>query len=95
MYEALGRFGAPMNDVTLDDLARPGIVIQLGVAPNRIDIVTSIDGVSWQQAWQGRVDSVYGDAAIHVIGRAEFIQNKRACGRPQDLADVAKLEGAT
>jgi len=90
--EALARFGAPMNDISVDDLARPGMVIQLGVAPNRIDIVTSIDGVSFEAGWAGRVDTVYGTEPIHVIGRAELIQNKRTCGRPQDLADVERLE---
>lgn len=85
-------FGAPMADVSVADLARPDVVIQIGVPPSRVDIVTSIDGVAFDDAWEHRVDSSYGEAAIHVIGRQELIRNKRACGRLQDLADVERLE---
>lgn len=90
---ALAAFGAPMSGVSEEDLSRPGIVVQVGVPPNRIDIVTSIDGVGFEQAWAGRVDAVYGDVPIQVIGRRELIQNKRACARPQDLLDVDLLQG--
>lgn len=95
VWKALASFGAPMADVTTEDLSRPGLVIQLGIEPNRIDIVTSIDGVSFEEGWQGRVESTYGEAAIQVIGRRELIRNKLACGRPQDVADVARLNGSS
>ena len=91
-HRALSAFGAPMEDVRPADLSNPGLIVQLGVPPNRIDIVTSIDGVSFEQAWAGRVDSVYGDVPVHVIGRRELVLNKRACGRPQDLVDADQLE---
>lgn len=89
---ALAQFGAPMQHVSIDDLSRTGMVIQIGVEPNRIDIVTSIDGVSFDEGWAGRLETRYGDVPIHVIGRAELIKNKRTCGRLQDLADAARLE---
>lgn len=94
VWRALASFGSPMAELTVDDLSRPGIVIQLGVEPNRIDIVTAVDGVSFEDGWQGRVESTYGEAAIQVIGRSELIRNKVACGRPQDIADVARLNRA-
>lgn len=90
---ALSAFGAPMSGVSPEDLATPGMVVQVGVPPNRIDIVTSIDGVGFPEAWAERVAAVYGDVPIHVIGRSDLIRNKRACGRPQDLVDADRLSG--
>lgn len=90
---ALSAFGAPVAGVSQEDLATPGMVVQVGVPPNRIDIVTSIDGVGFPEAWAERVAAVYGDVPIHVIGRSDLIRNKRACGRPQDLVDADRLSG--
>jgi hypothetical protein len=89
---ALRAFGAPIGDLSVEDLARPGIVFQMGVPPNRIDIVTAIDGVSFADAWPGRSATTYGDQPVPVIGKAALVQNKRASGRPQDLLDVTNLE---
>jgi hypothetical protein len=89
---ALRDFGAPMADLTLDDLATPGTVFQMGVEPNRIDILTRIEGVEFEAAWAGRQSSAYGDVPISVLGLTELIANKRTLGRPQDLLDVARLE---
>ena len=94
VHEALQAFGAPLQDLAAGDLARPGLVFQMGVPPNRIDIVTSIDGVEFGDAWPGHVDTTYGDQAVPVIGRVELIRNKRASGRPQDLLDLEILERA-
>ena len=91
---ALTAFGAPMSAISIGDLSKPGMVIQIGVPPNRIDIVTSIDGVEFDEAWSKRVDSEYGTVPIHVIGRAHLILNKRASGRPQDLVDADHLASA-
>jgi hypothetical protein len=93
VHRALRSFGAPLEDVTEQDLATPGIVYQIGVEPNRIDVITEIDGVAFGPAWEARVDSVYGDCAIHVLSREDLIASKRAAGRPQDLADLRELEG--
>jgi hypothetical protein len=92
VHAALRAFGAPLKDVTPKDLATPGIVFQIGVAPNRIDILTSIGAVEFGPAWKRRVDSTYGDCAIHVLSREDLIANKRAVGRPQDLVDLRELE---
>jgi hypothetical protein len=89
---ALADFGAPVRDVSAEELARPGLVVQLGVAPNRIDVLTGIEGVGFAEAWPARVAAHYAETPIHVIGREHLIRNKRALGRPQDLLDVQELE---
>lgn len=89
---ALLAFGAPLAGVTEADFTRPGAVLQIGVAPNRIDITTHIDGVAFAAAWPNRLSTVFGDQAIWIIGRAELIQNKAAAARPQDLLDLAMIK---
>ena len=64
----------------------------MGVAPNRIDLLTSVTGVEFNDAWDARETAHYGDQIVHLISKAHLIQNKRAAGRPQDLVDVAALE---
>jgi hypothetical protein len=89
---ALERFGAPLGALAPGDLSTPGIVFQIGVQPNRIDVLTAIDGVAFEEAWPERVETRYGDTDVHVIGRRQLIRNKRASGRPQDLVDADLLE---
>ena len=91
VLSALQAFGAPLGDLTRGDLAKPGTVFQVGVAPNRIDIINQIDGVSFDDAWKGRTSTTYGGHAVPVIGKAELILNKLASGRAQDLIDVEAL----
>jgi hypothetical protein len=91
VWQALGAFGAPLSRLSLAEFAKPDIVVQIGVAPNRIDILTSIEGVSFDEGWANRTESYYGDVAIFIIGVEQLIQNKRAVGRPHDLADVERL----
>ena len=89
---ALTRFGAPLGDLTERDPVTPGTVFQIGVAPRRIDILTTIDGVEFDEAWNARyVTSVEG-LDVPVLSRHHLVRNKKATGRPQDLADVARLE---
>jgi len=78
--------------LTTADFDRPGMVVQLGIAPNRIDLLTAIDGVSFDQAWQGRVAGRFGTESVPFLGRRELLANKRAVGRLQDLADIETLE---
>jgi hypothetical protein len=85
---ALRAFGAPLTGVSDSDFAQPGVTLQIGVAPNRIDITTRVDGVSFPDAWPRRVESSYGAERIWIIGRSDLVANKLAAGRPQDLADV-------
>lgn len=91
-YDALRVFGAPVSDLSRDELAAPDLILQIGVPPNRIDLVTSIDGVGFDEAWTRRAETTYGDTRVPVIGKADLIVNKRASGRPQDLLDLERLE---
>jgi hypothetical protein len=92
VHAALTVFGAPLDDVAESDLASEGLIFQIGVVPNRIDILTSVSGVEFDEAWQDREETRYGDQTICLISRAHLIQNKRAVGRPQDLVDADQLE---
>ena len=91
---ALMAFGAPLaaHDVREVDFARSGTVYQVGVAPRRIDINTSIDGVSFDEAWQSRIVRPLDGLRVPFLGRDALIRNKRAAGRQKDLADVEVLE---
>ncbi len=88
---ALRAFGAPLADVTEADFAEPGITFQLGLAPNRIDLVTEIDGVTFEEAWASKRATTYAGVPIFVPSVEVLIKNKRAAGRPQDLLDVERL----
>lgn len=95
VLEALRVFGAPLFDLTLDDLAGDDTVFQIGLPPSRIDILTGISGVTFAEAWPGRVEIDIGGLKVPVIGREDFVRNKRSTGRPRDLADIAMLDEAT
>ncbi len=86
--QALARFGAPMSQVSIDDFSTPEIAFQIGVAPQRIDILTSVSGVEFDDAWPKRLTADLDGVTAHVIGRDELIQNKLAAGRPKDLLDA-------
>lgn len=93
VLRAVARFGAPLRDLSAADLATSGTLFQIGVPPRRIDLMTSIDGVEFDAAWTGRLQALVGDHDVPVIGKPDLVRNKRATGRPQDLADVAALGG--
>lgn len=92
VMRSLTAFGLGSVGLTADDFSKPGQIVQLGVAPNRIDLMTTIDGVTFEDAWAGRADGRFGSQPVSYLGRAEFLRNKRASGRPQDLADIAAIE---
>ena len=91
---ALRRFGAPIDAarVKAADFERPGMVYQIGVAPRRIDVLTEIDGVSFEDAWRTREERALEGRAVAFLGRDALLANKRATGRAKDAADVALLE---
>jgi len=91
VIEALRSFGAPTHQVTTSDFAVPGITFQIGVEPLRIDVITAIDGLHFESAWSNRVLAEYGEVPVFVLSKSDLIANKRAAGRPQDLADIAAL----
>jgi len=88
IMQALQEFGFGSVGLTAADFEEEGKVVQLGFPPVRIDIITSITGVSWEQARSGRVEGWFGDLMVHYIGRDDFIYNKRALGRKKDIADL-------
>lgn len=94
VVSALRSFGAPLDaqGITAHDFQQTGIVYQIGLAPNRIDVLTSVDGLDFAPCWQRRVAARYGDVAVAYLSREDLIRNKRAVGRPQDLEDVRALE---
>jgi hypothetical protein len=93
VFGALARFGAPLasSGVTSADFARPGSVYQIGLPPRRIDILTQISGVTFDEAWASRVSGEVEGRTIGFIGRDALLKNKEATGRPKDLADAARL----
>jgi hypothetical protein len=90
-WRALAAFGAPMDRVSVDDLCVPDMILQFGVVPDRIDVLTSIEGVEFGEAWDERIVVPMDGISVKVIGRDLLLRNKRAVGRPQDIADVARL----
>jgi len=92
LLDALDDFGFGELQLTIDDFAKAGVIVQLGVPPNRVDLMTLIDGVTFPEAWAGRVVGMYGSQPVFYLGREELIRNKRASGRTQDLADLEALE---
>jgi hypothetical protein len=93
VIDALRAFGAPLHDLSESDLSTPGVVFQIGVPPLRIDVLTAIDGVTFEEAWPARMRTEFADLGVTVLSRQHTIQNKRAAGRTQDLADIERLEG--
>ena len=91
IVSALDEFGFGSVGLAAADFEKPGQVIQLGVPPVRIDIITSIGGVSWDEAFTGQVAGKYGDIQVYYLGREQFLKNKRAVGRKKDLADIEAL----
>jgi hypothetical protein len=94
VLNALNEFGFGSAGLCVQDFSEPNKVIQLGYPPVRIDIVTSLSGVSWGEAFQNRVAGRYGEIAVHYIGRKQFVINKRTVGRKKDFADLEALSEA-
>ena len=92
VMSALAAFGAPLSEVSADDFAREGVVYQIGVPPGRIDILTELTGLTFAEAWPGRLRRPFGDVDVDFIGREAFLRNKRATGRPKDLGDIEGME---
>ncbi len=96
VWKALVRFNAPVDDlgITRGDLQSSDSVIQLGLPPRRIDLLTAISGIgSFAEAWQEKTEIEMGmPSPVPVLGRLDLIRNKRATGRAKDLADIESLD---
>ncbi len=91
VFHALADFGAALEGIDATTFTERDIVFQIGIAPRRIDILTGIDGVSFSQAWTNRENVTWAETPVTLIGRDDLIANKRATGRPEDLADLERL----
>jgi len=96
VYAALARFGAPIHqfEIAVEDFEQYDGVLQLGIAPVRIDILTRIGGVAFVDAWPERIEVQIEGRKVPVLGLRALLQNKRFVGRAQDLADVEALARA-
>ena len=94
VWRALARFGAPTSalGITQADLQRPDIVVQFGVPPRRIDLLTGLSGIDFDSAWANRVAVPWNGLTVMFLAIDDLLRNKRASGRPKDAADVAELE---
>jgi hypothetical protein len=92
LLQALEDFGFGGLSLSVEDFTTPGRIVQLGIAPNRVDLITAIDGVTFAEAWAGRVSGRFGSQRVSYLGKADLVRNKRAAGRTQDLADLETLE---
>ena len=92
VMRALAEFGAPLTSVSAADFSQPGVVFQMGLPPRRIDLLTELTGLTFADAWPGRLRAAFGPLEVDYLGRDAFIRNKRATGRTRDLADIENLE---
>ncbi|MDA8141454.1 MAG: hypothetical protein M0036_22655 [Desulfobacteraceae bacterium] len=92
VLRALKRFGAPLHNLTKDDLQVDGTIFQIGVAPRRIDIITTATGLEFEKTYQRSISMILEGIEVHIPSLEDMIQNKRASGRTKDLADAEALE---
>lgn len=92
VYRALADFGAPLGDLTVQELQGDDCIFMFGRPPVRVDILTDISGVSFEEAWPNRAQGALAGVPVSFIGREDLIKNKRASGRTKDLADVEAIE---
>ncbi len=88
---AIADFGFPTAPLTPAQVASPGKIIEMGVPPVQIHVMSQVDGVSWSEVWESRESAAFGSNTVAFIGRDAFLRNKRAAGRPKDLADIEAL----
>ena len=92
IIDSIKEFGFESLNLTVEDFSSEERVVQLGVPPIRIDILTSLTGVTWEQVCSNRIKSQYGGTLVYFIGKNEFIANKKALGRHKDLADIESID---
>ena len=92
VWSALVTFGAPTSQITIDDFSAPDIVFQIGLPPQRIDILTSISGVDFPDAWKSRLVVEIDGMSVPVLGLKDLLLNKSSTGRDKDKADVPTIK---
>ncbi|HEV7859141.1 MAG TPA: nucleotidyltransferase [Pyrinomonadaceae bacterium] len=92
IMSALMKFGAPISNLSEEDFTAPDMIIQLGVEPCRVDLLTGIDGVGFDEAWQNKVSITIDDLEIDILSKKDLLRNKLATGRDKDQGDIVWLE---
>lgn len=92
LLTALAAFGFPTIDLTPEAVADRRRMLEMGVPPVQIHVMSAISGVDWDEAWADRADGRLGTHPVAFLGRQTFLRNKRAAGRPKDLADIDALQ---
>jgi hypothetical protein len=92
LLQALQDFGFGSIGLTVEDFAKPNHFVQLGFPPNRVDLLSTLKGLSFEEAWETRVEDFFGKERVCYLGKEALIRNKTAVGRPQDHLDVAALQ---
>ena len=94
VLEALEEFGAPLSNLSVEDFTVPDLIVQLGVEPCRIDLLTGVDGLDFDDAWRNKLVITLDGLEIFVLSRGDLLKNKIAAGRAKDQGDIAWLQGA-
>ncbi len=91
VFKALAEFGAPMDGVTVEDFANPDLVFQIGIEPERIDIMMHVKGLEFSKAWAQRVEAEFEDVSMTLVSKEDLLTSKKAAARPQDMIDADHL----
>ena len=94
VYKALRKFGAPLQNITVEDFSIPGTIFQIGIIPRRIDIINSIDGVTFDDAYKDKTIVKIENLSIPVLSKEKMIKNKKSTGRAKDKVDAETLENS-
>ena len=92
LLAALTAFGFPVTELTPEAVADRRRMLEMGVPPVQIHVMSAISGVEWDEAWSDRAEGTLGTQRVSFLGRDTYLRNKRAAGRPKDLADIDALE---
>ena len=91
IFRCLAKFGAPMEQISEKTFSEPGVIFQIGIVPRRIDIITKISGVDFEQAFSRREEFVIDNVKVPFISKQDLITNKQATGREKDSIDIKNL----
>jgi Nucleotidyl transferase of unknown function (DUF2204) len=92
IIRALIKFGAPVSQLSEEDFTAPDVIVQLGVEPCRIDLLTGIDGVGFDEAWRNKISITIDDLEINILSKEDLLRNKLATGRDKDQGDIVWLK---
>jgi hypothetical protein len=92
LIRALAKFGSPLTELSPTDFLAPNMIIQLGVEPCRIDLLTGIDGIEFDDAWRNKVSITLDELEINILSKEDLLRNKLAAGRDKDQSDILWLE---